>query len=110
LLITGKLGADVSIEAGQEAARSAILNCLAILQSQLGSLDAVESVVMVSGYIASAPGFHDQPLVLNGASLLLEEVFGEAGQHARVALGVAELPGGAPVEVQLIVRLRMPGK
>lgn len=106
LLIAGKLGKDVSIEQGQEAARLALLNCLAAVAAHLGSLDEVASVVKLTGYVASAEGFGDQPVVVNGASVLLEQVLGDAGKHARAALGVAELPGGAPVEIELIVRAR----
>jgi enamine deaminase RidA (YjgF/YER057c/UK114 family) len=106
LLIRGKLGREVSIEEGQHAARLSILNCLAALNAELGSLDRIEAVIKLTGYVASAEGFCDQPTVINGASVLLEEVFGPAGKHARAALGVAELPGGAPVEVELVVRVR----
>ncbi|MFG1932012.1 RidA family protein [Mycobacterium sp. NPDC048908] len=103
LLMKGKLGRDFTVEQGQEAARLSILNCLAALSAELGSLDAIDSIVKLTGFVASAEGFEDQPAVINGASLLLEQVFGERGRHARSALGVAELPYGAPVEVELIV-------
>lgn len=103
LAMRGKLGDDVSIEQGQALARIAALNCLAIVRNEIGSLDNVARIVRVTGYVASAPGFNDQPLVINGASQLLEEVFGDIGKHARSAIGVAELPGGAPVEVEMIV-------
>lgn len=106
LTIQGKLGREVSIEQGQQAARVALLNCLAEVRSVTGSLDAIARVVKLNGYVASAEGFNAQPQVVNGASLLLEEIFGEAGKHARAALGVAELPGGAPVELELIVEVR----
>lgn len=109
LTLRGKLGEGISIERGQEAARLATLNCLAEVRGLLGSLDEVVRVVKLTGYVASAPGFGDQPKVVNGASQLIEEVFGEAGRHARVALGVAELPVGAPVEVELIVEVRQDG-
>lgn len=102
----GKLGSDVTIEQGQSAARQAVLNCLAALKADLGSLDKVAAVVKLTGYVASAEGFGEQPVVVNGASVLLEEIFGDIGKHARAALGVAELPGGAPVEVELIVQVR----
>ncbi|MGH3098556.1 MAG: RidA family protein [Streptosporangiales bacterium] len=104
--VTGKLGAGVSVEEAQEAARLATLNCVAQLKKRLGSLDRVERVVKLSGYVASGEGFGQQSLVVNGASAVLEEIFGEAGQHARVALGVAELPGGAPVEVEIVALVR----
>jgi len=106
LTIQGKLGREVSIEQGQQAARAAVLNCLSAVRSVAGSLDEIVRVVKMTGYVASAEGFSAQPQVVNGASLLLEEIFGEAGKHARAALGLAELPGGAPVEVELIVEVR----
>lgn len=106
LQVRGKLGDGVSVEEGQRAARLAALNCLAEVRGLLGSLDAVSRVVRLTGYVASAPGFGEQPAVMNGASQLIEEVFGEAGRHARSAIGVAELPFGAPVEVELIVEVR----
>ena len=84
-------------------ARLAALNCLAEVRALLGSLDAVSRVLRLTGYVASAPGFGEQPSVMNGASELMEQVFGDAGRHARSAIGVAELPSGAPVEVELIV-------
>jgi enamine deaminase RidA (YjgF/YER057c/UK114 family) len=106
LQIRGKLGDAISVEEGRGAARLAALNCLAEVRGLLGSLDAISRVVRLTGYVASAPGFGEQPAVMNGASQLLEEVFGEAGRHARSAIGVAELPFGAPVEVELIVEVR----
>ncbi|HEY3994009.1 MAG TPA: RidA family protein, partial [Ktedonobacteraceae bacterium] len=80
--------------------------CLAAIRSVTGSLDEIARIVKMTGYVASAEGFNAQPQVINGASLLLEEIFGETGKHARAALGLAELPGGAPVEVELIVEVR----
>lgn len=106
LLIEGKLGRDLSVEQGQEAARLAVLNCLAALEQELTTLEAVDQVIKLTGYVASAEGFGDQPSVINGASVLLEEVFGERGKHARSSLGLAELPSGAPVEVELIVSVK----
>jgi len=103
LTVSGKLGREVSIEQGEECARLALLNCLAEVRSVLGSLDAVTRIVKLNGYVASAEGFVDQPRVINGASLLVEQIFGETGKHARAAIGVAELPGGAPVEIELVV-------
>ena len=105
LVMTGKLGADVSIEQGVAAARLAVLNALAIVKAEAGSLDRVKRIVKMVGHIASAPGFTDQPQVLNGASDLLVAVFGEAGRHARVAVGAAELPRQAPIELELIVQV-----
>jgi enamine deaminase RidA (YjgF/YER057c/UK114 family) len=97
--MTGKLGENLTVEQGMEAARVAVLNGLA------GSLDHVKQIVKMVGYIASAPGFTDQPQVLNGASDLLVSLFGDAGRHARVAVGAAELPRCAPVELELIVQV-----
>jgi len=105
LICTGKLGQGITIEQGMEAAKVAALNALAIVRSEVGSLDRVKRVVKMVGHIASAPGFTDQPQVLNGASDLLVAVFGEAGRHARVAVGAAELPRQAPVEIELIVQV-----
>jgi enamine deaminase RidA (YjgF/YER057c/UK114 family) len=101
---TGKLGAEIGTERGHELARTCVLNALAAVDDLVG-LDAVVRVVKVVGFVASAPGFTAQPAVLNGASELLSEVFGEAGAHARSAVGVAELPLGAPVEVELVVEV-----
>ncbi len=105
LVITGKLGAEVSIEQGMAAAKLAVLNGLAIMKAEAGSLDRVKRVVKMVGHIASAPGFTDQPQVLNGASDLLVAVFGDVGRHARVAVGAAELPRQAPIEIELIVQV-----
>lgn len=105
LQVRGRLGEGVSVEEGQRAARLAALNCLAEVRALLGSLDAVSRVLRLTGYVASAPGFGEQPYVMNGASELMEQVFGDAGRHARSAIGVAELPFGAPVEVELIVEV-----
>ncbi len=101
---TGKVGADVTPEQGKELARTCALNALAAIDALVG-LDAVKRVVKVVGFVASADGFTGQPAVVNGASELLGAVFGDAGQHARSAVGVAELPLGAPVEVELIVEV-----
>lgn len=105
LIMTGKLGQDLSIQQGMEAARVSVLNGLSIIRQEAGSLDQVKRIVKMVGHIASAPGFTDQPQVLNGASDLLVSVFGEAGRHARVAVGAAELPRQAPVEIELIVQI-----
>ena len=105
LVMTGKFGQNLSIEQGMEASRIAVLNGLSIIQREAGSLDRVKRIVKMVGHIASAQGFTDQPQVLNGASDLLVSLFGEAGRHARVAVGAAELPRQAPVEIELIVQL-----
>jgi len=101
---TGKVGADVSPEDGKVLARVCALNALAAVDSLVG-IDAVTRVVKVVGFVASAPGFNGQPSVVNGASDLLAQVFGDQGAHARSAVGVAELPLDAPVEVELIVEV-----
>ena len=102
LAYAGKLGRDFGINEGAEAAKIAILNALAIAKQELGSLDRIARVVKVVGHVASAEGFSDQPQVLNGASDLLVAIFGEAGRHARVATGSAELPRRAAVEIEVI--------
>lgn len=101
----GKLGETVSVAEGQEAARICVLNALAALQAELGSLDRIRRIVKVVGFVASAPGFTQQPLVMNGASELLGDIFGPAGKHARSAVGVAALPLDSPVEVELVVEV-----
>lgn len=103
---TGKLGRDLTVEQGYEAAKVSLLNGLAIVRSQLGTLDRVKQVVRLVGHVASAEGFRQQPAVINGASDLLVGLFGEAGRHARVAVGAAELPLNAPVELELIIQIR----
>jgi len=104
LLATGKVGAEVTAEQAKELARQCGLNALAAVHSLVG-IDSVVKVVKVVGFVASAPGFDGQPGVINGASELFGEVFGEAGAHARSAVGVSELPRNAPVEVEVIVEV-----
>ena len=94
LTCLGRLGEDVSVEEGAEAAGVSALNALAVLEQALGSLDRVERVVTVTGFVASTPDFHQQPAVVDGASQVLADVFGEAGRHTRSAIGVAALPPG----------------
>ena len=101
---TGKVGLDVTPEQAKALARTCALNALAAVDALVG-LDSVTQVVKVVGFVASAPGFHGQPGVINGASELLGEVFGDRGKHARSAVGVGELPLDAPVEVELIVEV-----
>ena len=103
LAFTGKLGRDLTVPEGVEAAKVAILNALAIAKQELGTLDRITRVVKVVGHVASADGFAEQPQVLNGASDLLVAIFGDAGRHARVATGAAELPRGAAVEIEVIL-------
>ena len=104
--VTGKVGAEVSPEEAHDQARVCALNALAAVKSVVGDLDKVARVVKVTGFVASAPGFSGQPGVVNGASDLLREALGEAGVHARSAVGVAVLPLDAPVEVEIQVELK----
>lgn len=105
LPLTGKLGADVSDADAKDAARTCALNALAAVDALVG-LDSIVRIVKVVGFVASAEGYTGQPGVINGASEFLGEVFGDAGIHARSAVGVAELPLGSPVEVEIIVEVR----
>jgi enamine deaminase RidA (YjgF/YER057c/UK114 family) len=102
---TGKVGAEVTAEEAKQLARQCALNALAAVKAELGDLSLVRRVVKVVGFVASAPDFTGQPGVINGASELLGEVFGEAGRHARSAVGVAVLPLDAPVEVEILVEV-----
>ncbi len=104
--VHGKAGAGVDVETARNEARICILQGLACLRDVLGSLDRVEQILKINGYVASAPGFNDQPKVLDAASDLLVEVFGKLGRHARAAVGVAELPRDAVVEIELTVAYR----
>jgi enamine deaminase RidA (YjgF/YER057c/UK114 family) len=101
----GKLGKDLTVEQGYQVAREVGLGLLATAREHLGSLDRVKRVVKVLGMVASAEGFGDQPRVINGFSDLMVEVFGEAGKHARSAVGMAELPMGIPVEIEMILEV-----
>jgi enamine deaminase RidA (YjgF/YER057c/UK114 family) len=101
----GRLGDTVSVENGADAARWCALNALSVLHAELGGLDRIERVLTVIGFVASAPGFVDQPRVVDGASLLLAAVFGDAGRHTRSAVGVAALPRGGAVEIEVEVAL-----
>jgi enamine deaminase RidA (YjgF/YER057c/UK114 family) len=104
LATTGKVGGELTPEEARDLARICALNALAAVDALVG-IDTVARIVKVVGFVASAAGFTGQPAVVNGASELLGEIFGEAGRHARSAVGVAELPLGAPVEVELVVEL-----
>ncbi len=106
LTCIGTLGDTVSVEEGAGAAAICALNALAVLEAELGTLDRVERVLSVTGYVASAPGFHRQPDVIDGASTVLYDVFGEAGRHTRSAIGVAALPRGGAVEIEVTVSIR----
>ena len=104
-MYAGKVDREISVEDAKEAARLCALNALAAVKEEAGSLENVRRVVKVTGYVASAAGFNGQPGVMNGASDLIGKLFGEQGHHARTAVGVAELPLDAPIEVELIVEL-----
>lgn len=99
----GRVGREVTPEQAYEAARIAVLNCLAEACTLLGSVNAIRRIVQVRGFVNSAPDFHEQPKVINGASDLLLQIFGENGRHARAALGTSNLPFNIPVEVELVV-------
>ena len=101
----GRLGESVSLEQGVEAASVCALNALAVLEAELGSLDRIERFLKVTGFVASSPEFALQPKVIDGASRIFRDVFGEAGWHARSAIGVAALPHGAAVEIELSVAI-----
>ncbi|WP_440067810.1 RidA family protein [Streptosporangium sp. OZ121] len=106
LVATGKVGAEVDVEDAYELARACALNALAAVASEAGGLSNIVRIVKVVGFVASAPGFTGQPQVVNGASDLLAAVLGDAGRHARSAVGVAVLPLDAPVEVEVIAEVR----
>ena len=103
LALRGKVGAAVGVDEAREAARLCAMNALAAASTQTGGVAGISRIVKVTGFVASAPGFNAQPQVINGASEFLGEVFGDAGLHARSAVGVAELPMDAPVELELVV-------
>jgi enamine deaminase RidA (YjgF/YER057c/UK114 family) len=105
LRATGKLGAGVDLATGQDCARACVLAGLSVLAEALGDLDRVRRIVKVTGFVASAAGFNDQPKVLDAASTLFAEIFGEAGRHARSAVGVAELPRDVPVEIEFVAAI-----
>jgi enamine deaminase RidA (YjgF/YER057c/UK114 family) len=102
----GLVGEHIAVSEGYEAAKVCVLNALAVLRAELGSLDRIERVITLTGYVASAPGFEEQPAVIDGASHVLRDIFGPAGRHTRSAIGVAALPRGASVEVELTVAVR----
>ncbi len=101
----GKLGADLDLNTGYQAAKLTMLNCLASLKIELGDLDKVKRIVKLLGMVNSTPDYKDQPRVINGASDLLVEIFGENGRHARSAVGMASLPFGIPVEIEMVVEV-----
>jgi enamine deaminase RidA (YjgF/YER057c/UK114 family) len=106
LTCVGTLGRDVTVEEGAAAAAVCALNALAVLEAALGTLDRVERILTVTGFVASAPDFHQQPTVVDGASGVLYDVFGESGRHTRSAVGVAALPRGGAVEIEVTVAVR----
>lgn len=99
----GKLGAELSIESGREASRLCVLNGLSIIKNELGDIDRLGYFVRLVGYVNSSPGFTEQPKVIDGASQFILDVFGDLGKHARIAVGVSELPLNASVEIEMIV-------
>jgi len=104
--IRGKVGIDIDLAKAQEAAKGALLDLLAIVKAEIGDLDRIISVEKMNGFVNSAPSFTEQPKVIDGASDLLIQVFGDDGRHARTATGVAQLPFGAAVQLEMIMRLR----
>jgi enamine deaminase RidA (YjgF/YER057c/UK114 family) len=106
LTVTGIVGKDLSLEDAQSGARQVVVNALSVVRSFLGTLDRVEQCVKLSGFVASADDFFSQPAVLNAASDLLHEIFGEKGRHARAAIGVQVLPLNSPVEIDFIFEVR----
>ena len=106
VLYTGKLGPDLTVEEGQQASRLAAINCLAVLKSCLADWSSLERIIKINGYIQSGQAFFDQPKVLNGASDLLVQIFGEQGQHARAAVGVYALPLNAACEIEMIAKIK----
>lgn len=106
LIYKGEVGKELSVEQGYEASRQAMINCLSVLHEEIGDLNKIEQVVKILAFVNSAHGFVEQPYVINGASELLVEVFGERGKHARSALSANELPFDTPVEIEMIVELQ----
>ena len=106
LLYRGRLGNELNLEQGYAAARQAMLNLLSAAKAALGDLDRVDCIVKLNGYVNSTPDFDRQPEVINGASDLLEQIFGERGRHARTSIGVNILPGNIPVEIEMVVQIR----
>jgi len=104
-LYKGRLGAELTVEQGYAAARQTALNLLGIIKSIIGNLDRVERVIKLNGYVNSAVDFDRQPEVVNGASDLLVNVFGERGRHARTSIGVSDLPGHIPIEIELVIQV-----
>jgi enamine deaminase RidA (YjgF/YER057c/UK114 family) len=106
LQFTGKVDGDLTVSEGKIAAQLCALNCLSAIKNEIGDLDKIEQIIKVTVFVSSSKGFTGQPQVANGASDLLKEIFGENGKHARSAVGVSELPLNAPVEIEMIVKLK----
>lgn len=104
--MTGKLGENVSVDQAKELAELCILNGLSHLSAEIGTLDQVDRIIKLTGFVSSAEGFNEQPVVIDAASQLLEKIFGDNGKHARSAIGVAELPRSSPVEIEMIVAIK----
>lgn len=102
----GKVGGEVSLKEGYESAKICALNCLAAIKSVIDSLDEIDEVIKIKGYVNSTPDFYRQPEVVNGASELIVKIFGEKGKHTRSALGTSVLPGNIPVELEMIVKVK----
>ncbi|MBI3540765.1 MAG: RidA family protein [Deltaproteobacteria bacterium] len=102
----GRVGKDFNLETARRAAKACVANCLAVLKQELGSLEKIKKIIKVNGFVNTYPGFHDHPKVMDAASDLLIEIFGEAGRHARAVVGVVELPMGAAMEMEMIVETR----
>jgi enamine deaminase RidA (YjgF/YER057c/UK114 family) len=105
LLFTGRVGKELSVEQGYLAAHQTMLNLLSVVKFELGDLDRVERIIKLNGYVNSAPDFDKQPAVINGASELLEKIFGSRGKHARTSIGVSDLPGHIPVEIEMVLQV-----
>ncbi|SFK04558.1 Enamine deaminase RidA, house cleaning of reactive enamine intermediates, YjgF/YER057c/UK114 family [Halobacillus dabanensis] len=105
LLYEGKLGSDLTVKQGYEAAQQTMINCLAVLKAEIGDFSKIKQVVKLLAFVNSAPGFVEQPYVINGASELLEAILGDKGKHARSAIASNELPFNTPVEIEMIVEI-----
>lgn len=103
----GQVGKDLTTDEGYRAARICVINCLAAVKSIIGNLDSIDRIISLRGFINSAPGFFNQPSVLNGASEFLIDVFGESGKHVRSAIGTSILPFNIPVEVELLIKIKL---
>jgi len=106
ILFTGKVGGEITLQEGYDAAKLCVLNSLSAVKAEIKNLDKISRVVKVVGYVASEKSFFDQPRVVDGASDILVRIFGNRGKHARVSVGVSELPGNAPVEIEVIFEIR----